>query len=349
MKIILLGDTHFGARADSFAFQEYFEKFFIETLFPYMDKHNITDVIQLGDMFDRRKYINFSTLSRFRKVFLHRFEELGYNLHTFPGNHDIYYRNTAEVNSLRELVEGIKNIKVYYKPTTVDFDGCKIDIIPWITSEDQITTMEFIEQTTSDICIGHFELSGFEILKGIVHRGGMSSSLLSDYHSVYSGHFHHESKQGNIHYIGTPYEITWSDYNDNKGFHVLNTDTLKVEKIRNLQSMFHMIAYSDDEIETLNYKQYAGAIIKVIVEERDDEKFEIFIDRLYSVEPVSIVVIEATAIAEEDIDINLDTEDTLTTILRNIDNIQNDNIDKNKIKLMCQEIYNEAIDLGREQ
>ena len=63
MKIALLGDTHFGVRNDARHFHEYYEKFYSEVFFPYLEEHGINTIIQLGDLFDRRKYINFLSLA----------------------------------------------------------------------------------------------------------------------------------------------------------------------------------------------------------------------------------------------------------------------------------------------
>ena len=43
----LITDTHFNARNDNLAFNEYFYKFWEEIFFPYLDKHNIKTVIHL--------------------------------------------------------------------------------------------------------------------------------------------------------------------------------------------------------------------------------------------------------------------------------------------------------------
>ena len=72
MKIALLNDTHFGARNDSPAFLDYFMRFYNEIFFPYCKENNIKTLIHLGDVVDRRKFINHQTASIFRKEFFDR-------------------------------------------------------------------------------------------------------------------------------------------------------------------------------------------------------------------------------------------------------------------------------------
>ena len=52
MKVALLGDTHFGARGDSPIFHQFFEDFYKQVFFPYLDEHQIDYVVQLGDVAD---------------------------------------------------------------------------------------------------------------------------------------------------------------------------------------------------------------------------------------------------------------------------------------------------------
>ena len=70
MKIAILNDTHFGVRNDSEAFRNYQLRFYNEIFFPYIEKNNITTLIHLGDVVDRRKFINFQTASIFRSCIL---------------------------------------------------------------------------------------------------------------------------------------------------------------------------------------------------------------------------------------------------------------------------------------
>ena len=49
------------------------------------------------------------------------------NFHCIVGNHDIYYKNTNDVNSLKELIDGkYKNIHIYEDPTDVNIGGLDI-------------------------------------------------------------------------------------------------------------------------------------------------------------------------------------------------------------------------------
>ncbi len=103
MKIALLNDTHFGARNDSIIFDDYFHKFYDEIFFPYLKEHNIKTLIHLGDVVDRRKFINYRVADNFRKKFLTKLWDDKIDTHIIIGNHDIYFRNTNKVNALQQL------------------------------------------------------------------------------------------------------------------------------------------------------------------------------------------------------------------------------------------------------
>ena len=66
MKIAIITDTHFGAKGDSQIFLEHTFKFFEDVFFPTIKERGITNVLHLGDLMDRRKYVNFHTLHQMR-------------------------------------------------------------------------------------------------------------------------------------------------------------------------------------------------------------------------------------------------------------------------------------------
>src|ERR1039457_1652027 len=91
MQIALVTDIHYGVKGDHTAFLDNNKKFFDETFFPYLKDHNINTVVCLGDLMDRRKYVNYNTAYRMRKDFIVPLNENGIEFHWILGNHDIYY------------------------------------------------------------------------------------------------------------------------------------------------------------------------------------------------------------------------------------------------------------------
>ena len=113
MKYALITDTHFGARNDSLVFSNFFQKFYENIFFPTLKERNIKSVIHLGDVVERRKFINFKTLNSMKDILFDPLEEMGGNIKIIIGNHDIYYKNTLSVNSMNELTKGMPHVTVY--------------------------------------------------------------------------------------------------------------------------------------------------------------------------------------------------------------------------------------------
>ncbi len=225
MKIALITDQHFGGKQDSQSFLNYIEHFYTKQFFPYLLENNIKTVVDLGDTFDRRKYVNFHTLHQVKQFYFDNLNKCSITLCSIVGNHSTYYRNTNSINSSELLYGHYENISTYPSPTTITLDGTNIDLIPWINSENYDETIEFIKNSKSQIAFGHLEIDGFAMYKGYVADSGLSKKIFNRYEVVCSGHYHHKSSKGNIHYLGAPYEITWNDYDDPRGFHVFDTDT----------------------------------------------------------------------------------------------------------------------------
>ena len=166
MKIALITDTHWGARNDNIAFSNYFSKFYDNIFFPHLEKYNIKACIHLGDVVDRRKYINFKTANDLRENFVERLWKMGVDTHVIIGNHDIFYKNTNDINSMEELFtssDGQYEPWIYASPREVEFDGTKIMMMPWITSDNYSDCVSAIKKTKAQIMMGHLEISGFEM------------------------------------------------------------------------------------------------------------------------------------------------------------------------------------------
>jgi DNA repair exonuclease SbcCD nuclease subunit len=352
MKVALLGDTHFGARNDSPIFHKYFEKFYSEVFFPYLKEHNVLHVVQLGDLFDRRKYINFSSLKSSHDYFFNKLNN-EYTTWALVGNHDTYYKNTNEVNSLDLLLGGFHNITAVTEPTEVEFEEVTFLLVPWISEENHQRCMDAIKNTSASVIIGHFEITGFEMHKGAVCDDGMDRSLFANSECVLSGHFHHRSKHNNIEYLGTPYEMTWSDFDDPKGFHIYDTEKRELTFVPNPFKMFHKVFYDDGEgastdSSTLlkqDFSMYADTFVKVIVQSKNDPYcFDIFIDRLEKAGTCGIQVVDDHFHMDEvtDTDIISEAEDTLTILNKYVEQTAG-GIDSKKLTELMRSLYNEAL------
>lgn len=351
MKICILGDTHFGMRGDSLDFHKYIEKFYTNTFFPYLKENDITTVVQLGDLFDRRKFINFNSLYLCRKYFFDKLRENNITLHTLLGNHDVSYKNTLQVNSSELLLKEYDNIIVHNSFNTVSFDGIDIDIVPWLCDDNEVEILSQIKQSKSQICFGHFEIAGFEMDRGNVCQVGIDKSTFSKYDIVLSGHFHHRSDNGNIFYVGTPNEMTWSDYNDPRGFVIFDTHTREQEFIQNPYRMFYKLNYNDElehfaegyKSSFMDYSIYEGCYVKVVVINKlNPFLFDMVIDNLYKVGAADISIVEDftdMSIDDETID---QAEDTVTILSKHIDNLTL-NVDNDKLKSLMRELYVEAL------
>jgi DNA repair exonuclease SbcCD nuclease subunit len=350
MKLCILGDTHFGARGDSLDFHKYFQKFYDEVFFPYLIKNDIKIVVQMGDLFDRRKFINFNSLFLSRKYFFDKLKEHEIQLYALVGNHDVAFKNTLEVNSPSLLLNEYDNIFLAENFHTENFDGVNIDIVPWICDDNQDDIFNKMKNSKSQICFGHFEIAGFEMDKGNVCEHGLDKKSLSKYDIVLSGHFHHKSSDGNITYVGTPYEMTWSDYQDPKGFHIFDTETRELEFVRNKFTMFNKIVYDDGEQTFETWKEHDFGNLKdtyvkvVVLNKQNPFLFDHVIDNLYKagVSDLSIVEDFSDTMIADDQDIVDQAEDTMTILSKYIDNLALD-VEPEKLKTLMRELYVEAI------
>jgi len=347
-KVCILGDTHHGMRSDSVHFHNLYNDFYNKTLFPFLRENEIDHIIQLGDLFDRRKFVNFQSLFLSKRYF---FEPINneFKMYTLVGNHDAAYKNTIDINSPTLLLGEYPSIKVFDKPTTWQLFGVDVDFVPWICkdNEDEINT--FIKNSKSKICFGHFELAGFEMDRGNVCLEGMDRDVLSKYDLVLSGHFHHKSSDGQIVYVGSPGEMTWADYGDKRGFHILDLNDLSLEFHENPHKMFHKIIYDDtqetiESIQEKEFDQYKDKMIKVIVTNKTNPyMFDIFFDKLYQATPLDVSIVEDfidySEISEDDV--VDEAEDTMTILDKYIDGLET-NLDSMRLKNLMREIYNEA-------
>jgi DNA repair exonuclease SbcCD nuclease subunit len=346
LKVAIITDQHFGARSDSIAFLDFFQKFYDDTFFPSLDAAGINTILILGDTFDRRKYVNFYALDRAKKMFFDKLEERGIRVHMLAGNHDTYYKNTNDVNSPDLLLREYNNIDVIDSPETIVIDGTSICMMPWICPENYQESIDEMKNTKAEICMGHFEIAGFAMHRGMESHDGLSKEIFDKFDMVFSGHYHHRSDDGHIYYLGNPYELTWQDFKDTRGFHLFDLERRELEFIPNPNTMFERVEYDDKDCDPIDLDliDLSGKYVKlVVVNKTDYYKFDKFIQKLYNKGCYEIKIIEDFSEFEEgQIDEEINLEDTVSVLSNYVDSIETD-VDKEQIKTFMRTLYTEAV------
>lgn len=356
MKICFIGDLHFGTRANSLEFHKYFDRFFTDIFFPYLKEHNIKTIFQFGDLFDSEKNINFNTLYHANKYFFDILENNSIQLHCLIGNHCSYFKNSIKVNSPNLLLNKHENIFIYQDFTTVNFPGISFDVVPWICDDNRHTILRKIRSSKEKYCLGHFEIAGGKFDSLNVCHEGLSLKELKNYEQVFSGHFHTSSIYGNVKYLGTPYQLTWIDYGDIKGFYIFDTETKELEFIQNPLNMFYKLIY-DDKIQDFDYwnnqslDHIKNCYVKLLVVNKNNfHLFDVVEEKINSVGVLDLSIVENLLEAcDRGSDVVIEESTNTLELLHNYIESQELNIDinKHKLKSLMTEIYTESLNIEK--
>jgi DNA repair exonuclease SbcCD nuclease subunit len=331
MKIALIGDTHFGKKGFSEKFYKNQINFFKKQFFPYLKKHKIDFVIQLGDLFDNRKIIDLKFFQDFITDFKKLLDDWNGKFIVLTGNHDIYYKNTRAYSILNILKE-ILPIDYYNEQTLIEINNKKLGIIPWLIGKEKIQE-KFLD---CDYLFGHFEFIDFEVVQGVENHYGIDYKKLPfKGKKIFSGHFHLKQEKDKIHYIGTPYQLDWNDCGDNKGFYILDLKNDKLEFIENKISKKFIKIFLGKTIygteKDLSLKNLKNNEIKIYLIEDRQENWE-FINSLKE-ENIEFIFLDKT--------FKLDIE-TNEENIKSPKKLLLDNVKDKELQKLLKELFDEA-------
>lgn len=321
-----------GARSDDEHIAARQRQFFTQEFFPYCYTNDITRIFVLGDVFERRKVIDFKTLDHFEECFMKQIADDKYDLYISSGNHDVFHKSTNKLNSL-DLLIGDRALQLYTtKPAQLSFGGTWIGVIPWMTEDNWDECIKFIETTSCPIIFGHFDIVGGLLNPGYASTFGLDPVLFNRFDLVVSGHYHTKSQIGNVHYLGTQYQMDWHDYGQVKGFHVFDSTTKTIEFIpSNLEPLFLKATYPEQVDATAKH-------VKLYVPEPSNET-EDWIKRIKAQSPIEVEVFEGTVVTQ-DITSTDDNQEADSIIEQVLDSQTIDM--KDKVKGMLLDLYKEA-------
>ena len=355
-KVAIISDTHWGCRSDSTVLQYWQKRFLDNVFYPTLDEYNVKTVLHGGDYGDRRKYTNHQTINFVETHYRQPLRTRGITEHVLVGNHDCFYRDSTAVNSIQELYRHDDRLTVYTQPTEIDVDGCGILMLPWICGNNREASEKLIASSSCAVVLGHLELSGFQMYRGMPNHEGMDPHVFDRYELVMSGHYHHKSQSGPIQYLGAPYPMVWSDYRDPRGFHLFDTSTRQLTFIENPYSAFARLVYDDLNqphayIEQLvagilaSNSEYYDAYVKVVVKNRTQPYwFDIMMDALGKVNTQDVMVVDdivadATEVTSDAISTDVDT----LTIMRDYVEGLAVSCDKRELQTYLHQLYHEAV------
>lgn len=224
-RVWVLGDIHFGVRANSVEWLNIQKDFFENSFLPTLKKHvQPGDVlVQVGDTFDNRQSINIKVLN----YAVNLFERLGEILPTYVicGNHDIWAKKSNEITSI-DTLKWIPNVQVYTDCETFNWSGRKVLLMPWRKDPDH-EAETLAEYPDANIVFCHSEVSGVRLNSKVKNEHGTHPNSYDRYDRVYSGHIHYRQEQGKLLLVGTPYELTRSDSGNVKGFYLSDLATME--------------------------------------------------------------------------------------------------------------------------
>lgn len=346
MKIACITDTHIAFKKTNLNFHNYFEKFYSNIFFPELQKRDIEFVIHLGDAFDNRKGIDYVGLEWAQRVIYDRFRELGITVYQICGNHDATMRSTNKYNSVETLLREYENVIPITRPKEFEISGVKTLFIPWICKSNEEETFKMLQESSAKLVFGHLELSGFTLFPGQINTHGMGTERFDKFDRVFSGHFHTRSSDGRIFYLGNPYQMFWSDVDDTRGFHIFDNKTYELEFIENPYKIYKKVYFDNTDIEDVDLDELVGKYVKLIVKNKSNEiQYNKFVSKISELDIIDLKIVDLDVIDDSNVNIeDLDVEDTLTTLNKYIDE-SDFSLDKNMVKKIIHQIYQEALEV----
>jgi len=274
-KIAVFTDIHWGKSRDSMLKLK-LAKDFVDYFVLESKARGANIALFLGDWFDNRSSLNVLTLN-YAKDAVEKLSKSFDKVIMVVGNHDTYFRERSEINSV-EQYESVDNVVVVKEPSILRFKHSKKDMLlcPWHWEKTHIVTDE-----QPDYAAGHFEVNGVYLAGSTVFTNSNApdtnsiASIAKE--MVLSGHFHirkeYPCKNGKLMMVGSPLQLDWGDYGNDKGFYILEPTGSSLEFIQNTKSPVYVkFSWKQlcDGTQKINPERVSGNFVKLVI----DDKYE---------------------------------------------------------------------------
>jgi DNA repair exonuclease SbcCD nuclease subunit len=215
-KVACFTDIHLGLKGGSRVHNidcEEFVKWFCETA----REQGCETCIFLGDWHHNRSTTDVSTMN----YTLSNLERLSKNferVYFILGNHDLFYKDKREINSV-EFMRLFPNVVPIREPFT---EG-DVTILPWLVGDE----WKNVPNIKSRYIFGHLELPSFYMnaMVQMPDHGTLQRTHFMNQDYVFTGHFHKRQWAGNIIYMGNAFPHNYADAgDDDRGMMIFEWD-----------------------------------------------------------------------------------------------------------------------------
>jgi len=221
-RVWFITDTHLGVRNNSNEWIEIMEDYFFKWFFPLIrDNYQPGDIlIHCGDWFDSRQSVNLKVLNLGVSIAEEMSSIFKDGIHILIGNHDIWGKNSNDVNSLKSI-KWIPGFNIHEEPVSLNLGGTSFFMMPW-RKDQEAETQCLIETSPHDYLCCHADIKGLNFNKFVKVEHGIEEEYLKKFRKIYSGHIHYAQDYKNVKMLGSPYQLTRSDMGNTKGITLLD-------------------------------------------------------------------------------------------------------------------------------
>jgi len=324
-KAAVFTDIHFGLKSNSTLHNEDCLAF-VKWATARARAEGCETCIFTGDWHNNRASINILTLGYSLRALEHLNENFSQTFF-IPGNHDLYYRDKRDVQSV-EWARHLANIHICNDWTTMG----DVTIAPWLVGDDH----KRLKKLSGKYMFGHFELPGY-LMNAMVampdHGEVDPRTDLTGFEHVYSGHFHKRQTRGNVTYLGNCFPHNYADAgDDDRGLMILEWDHEPVYHAWPDQPRYRVFQLSDvlkhtESMLEPNMHVRVNLDIDISYEEATFIK-ETFIDT-YKLREITLIPAKVTELSDYEIAGNINFESVDQIVFGQLSNIESEQFNKN--------------------
>jgi len=265
MKLAITADIHVGIPG-----KLQYNMWGLRRIRQYCIERDIRHIIVLGDLLHDREQVRIEDLNALVEFLIETDEKFGITVITFPGNHDMYLKNSWDINSLKPLTRYLRS---YHKVSRLRLGGIRFWIIPFIYYESEymkVLKAVHKQHEEGDILLTHIGVKSATLNACFLLKSWSIVDFAdSPFDRVYSGHFHIHQKVGhNVWYPGSPVPFRFDEGDAEHGFFIFDTE-MREHNFINLwdgagdDAPPQLWTIDDSSLQTMSRDKVNGNIIRV--------------------------------------------------------------------------------------